>query len=149
MKWENLDECFHKSLEMLKQLSCEYSFQRGNLQKFIKISCLARENWKETFVLKLHAFCSAILHKKMPHKCRDLESFIISCKIKIARFDKSLCNSDASINLMPLSIYNKIKGKLRVVKLISVSLQLEDQSTIIPKGIIQIWIMWTLNFWHI
>ncbi|XP_075099000.1 uncharacterized protein LOC107824879 [Nicotiana tabacum] len=52
-------------------------------------------------------------------------------------FDKALCNSSTSINFMPLSVFKKLEGELGVIKSVMVSLQLADQTTIIPKGIIE------------
>ncbi|XP_019258186.1 PREDICTED: uncharacterized protein LOC109236459 [Nicotiana attenuata] len=43
----------------------------------------------------------------------------------------------ASINLMPLSVFKKLEGELGVIKSVPVSLQLVDQTTIIPEGIIE------------
>ncbi|XP_019231108.1 PREDICTED: uncharacterized protein LOC109211961 [Nicotiana attenuata] len=43
----------------------------------------------------------------------------------------------ASINLMPLSILRKLEGEIGEIKAIPVSLQLADQSTLIPEGIVE------------
>ena len=47
---------------------------------------------------------SAVIQKTLPEKRQDLGSFIIPCKIVDADMGKALCDSGASINLMPLSV---------------------------------------------
>ncbi|XP_070002787.1 uncharacterized protein LOC142165903 [Nicotiana tabacum] len=88
-------------------------------------------------VFKLNAHCNAILQNKIPQKCGDPGSFTIPCSLGSKNFDKALCDSGASINLMPLSVFKKLEGELGVIKSMSVSLQLVDQTTIIPVGIIE------------
>nr|XP_016486276.1 PREDICTED: uncharacterized protein LOC107806605 [Nicotiana tabacum] len=74
---------------------------------------------------------------KIPKKCGDPGSFTIPCSLGSENFDKALCDSGASINLMPLSMFKKLEGELGVIKYVSVSLQLADQTTIISEGIIE------------
>ncbi|XP_070020306.1 uncharacterized protein [Nicotiana sylvestris] len=62
-------------------------------------------------------------------------SFTIPCTVGGAHFEKALCDSGASINLMPFSIFRKLE--LGEMKDTGVSLQLADQSTKRPKGIIE------------
>ncbi|XP_070029712.1 uncharacterized protein [Nicotiana sylvestris] len=78
---------------------------------------------------------SAILQNKLPQKLGDLGSFTIPCTLGGVYFEKALCNSGASINLMPFSIFRKLN--LGEMKDICVSLQFADQSTKKPKGIIE------------
>ncbi|XP_049381154.1 uncharacterized protein LOC125845649 [Solanum stenotomum] len=74
---------------------------------------------------------------KLPQKCGDPGSFTIPCTLGTARFEKLLCDSGASINLLPLFIFKKLEGELGIIKSIPMSLQLADQSTIIPEGIVE------------
>ena len=53
--------------------------------------------------------CSAILQKKLPTKLKDLGRFTIPCAIGNAVFEKALCDLGVSINLMPWSIFKKLK----------------------------------------
>ena len=50
-------------------------------------------------------------------------------------FEKALCDLGASINLMPLSIYKRLK--LGEVKLITITLQMADRSIKHPMGIVK------------
>ena len=49
--------------------------------------------------------CRAILQNKLPPKLKDLGSFTIPYIIGDVYFNKTLCDLDASINLMPLFIF--------------------------------------------
>ncbi|XP_009620918.1 uncharacterized protein [Nicotiana tomentosiformis] len=88
-------------------------------------------------MVKMNAHCNAILQNQIPQKCRDLESFTIPCLLGSEKFDKALCDSGAFINLIPLSVFRKLESELGVIKSIPVSLQLADQTTILPEGIIE------------
>ncbi|XP_070017082.1 uncharacterized protein LOC142172438 [Nicotiana tabacum] len=86
---------------------------------------------EETSVVNLTEHCSAILQNTLPQKCEDLGSFTILCSLGSTKFEKSLCDSGASINLMPLSIFRKSEGDIGEIRSIPMSLQLADQTTII------------------
>ncbi|XP_075102911.1 uncharacterized protein LOC142177601 [Nicotiana tabacum] len=77
----------------------------------------------------------AILQNKLPQKLGDPCSFTIPCTLGGVYFEKALCDSGASINLMQFSIFRKLN--LGEMKDICVSLQFADQSTKKPKGIIE------------
>ncbi|XP_024023283.1 uncharacterized protein LOC112092155 [Morus notabilis] len=79
--------------------------------------------------------CSAILQKKLPQKLKDLGSFTIPSSIGNSIFEKALCDLGASINLMPLSIFKKLR--LGEAKPTTVSLQLADRSIKHLRGIIE------------
>ncbi|KAK4733541.1 hypothetical protein R3W88_007802 [Solanum pinnatisectum] len=52
--------------------------------------------------------CSAISLRSLVQKKEDPRAFTIPCTIGKMHFAKALCDLDASINLMPLSIYQKL-----------------------------------------
>ena len=52
--------------------------------------------------------CSAIVTRSLVQKKEDPGAFIIPCTIKLLHFAKALCDLEASIDLMPLSIYKKM-----------------------------------------
>jgi len=112
---------------MLKQLHVNIPFtevvtQMPAYAKFLKEILSSKRKLEETSVVKLNAHCSAILQNKLPQKCGDPGSFTIPCAIGNVRFEKSLCDSGASTNLMPLSIFKKLEGELGIIKSIHVSL---------------------------
>ncbi|XP_075080926.1 uncharacterized protein LOC142166225 [Nicotiana tabacum] len=138
MKREKLDKCFGRFLEMLKQLYVNIPFtevltQMPAYAKFLKEILSSKRN----IMVKLNAHYSAILQNKITQKCGDSGSFTIPCSLGSENFDKALCDSGVSINLMPLSVFRKLEGELGVIKSIPVSLQLADQTTILPEGIIE------------
>ncbi|KAA3474004.1 hypothetical protein EPI10_024339 [Gossypium australe] len=68
---------------------------------------------------------SAIISRQVPQKLKNLEIFTISIEIGNIHFRKALCDLGASINLMSLSIYEKLR------------LQSIDRSLVHPKGVLE------------
>ena len=58
--------------------------------------------------MNLTATCSAVIQRSLPKKMKDLGSFTIPCSIGKYEFKKALCDSGASINLMPLSVVHRL-----------------------------------------
>nr|XP_016437357.1 PREDICTED: uncharacterized protein LOC107763378 [Nicotiana tabacum] len=140
MKRENPDKQFAKFLDILKQLYINIPFtealtQMPSYAKFLKEILSSKRKLEEVSVVKLTEKCSAILQNKLPQKLGDPGSFTIPCIVGGAHFEKALCDSGASINLMPFSIFMKLE--LGEMKDICVSFQLANQSTKRPKGIIE------------
>ncbi|XP_059281276.1 uncharacterized protein LOC132034971 [Lycium ferocissimum] len=52
--------------------------------------------------------CSSIVKKALVQKKKDPGAFTIPCTIEMYKFAKALCDLGASINLMPLAIFNKL-----------------------------------------
>ncbi|XP_070045483.1 uncharacterized protein [Nicotiana tomentosiformis] len=139
---EKLDKQLGRFLEVLKQVHLNIPFievlsQMPAYAKFLKEILSKKQKVEETSDIKLTEHCSAILQNKLPQKCGDLGSFTIPCSLGSTKFEKSLCDSGASINLMPLSIFRKFVGEIGEIKSIPVSSQLADQTTIIPEGIVE------------
>ncbi|XP_075096342.1 uncharacterized protein LOC142174447 [Nicotiana tabacum] len=140
MKREKLDNQFAKYLEILKQIHISIPFTDALLQmpsyaNFLKEILPSKRKLEEVFVVILTKKCSAILQNKLPQKLGDLGSFTIPCTLGGVYFEKALCDSRASINLMSFSIFKKLD--LGEIKDTSVSFQFADQSTKKPKGIIE------------
>ncbi|XP_047257455.1 uncharacterized protein LOC124889551 [Capsicum annuum] len=64
-----------------------------------KVSCETVDN--------LH-HCSAILSQSLVQKKPDPGAFTILCTVGPMKFEKALCDLDASINLIPLAIYKRL-----------------------------------------
>ncbi|XP_009767126.2 uncharacterized protein LOC107800292 [Nicotiana tabacum] len=142
MKWEKLDKCFGRFLEMLKHLCVNIPFtevltQMPTYAKFLKEILSSKKKLDETTMVQRNAHCSAILQNKISQNCGDPGRFTIPCSLGSEKFDKALYDSGASINLMHLSVFRKLESKLGVIKSILVSVQLADQTTIFPEGIIE------------
>ncbi|XP_070039610.1 uncharacterized protein [Nicotiana tomentosiformis] len=114
--------------------------------KFLKKILSKKRKIEETSVVKLTEHCSAILQNKFPQKSGDPGSFTIPCSLGTLNFDKSLYYYDASINLIPLSIYMKLENELGEIRSAPISLQLIDQTTIIPEGIVEEVLVWVDKF---
>ena len=73
--------------------------------------------------------------KNLPLKLQDPGSFDIPFSIANRVSGKALCDLGASINLMSLSMFTRLR--LRETKLTTISLQLADKSYQHPRGIIE------------
>nr|XP_009770129.1 PREDICTED: uncharacterized protein LOC104220864 [Nicotiana sylvestris] len=113
----------------------EALMQMPSYAKFLKDILSSKRKLEEISVVKLTEKCSAILQNKLPQKLGDPGSFTIPCTLGGVHFEKALCDSGASINLMPFSIFRKLE--LGGMKNTIVSLQLADSSTKNAKGIIE------------
>ena len=83
----------------------------------------------------LTSHISSILSNQVPVKYKDPGCPIISCVIGDTFIDKALLDLGASVNLLPLSVYQALG--LGELKDTSITLQLADRSVKTPKGIIE------------
>nr|XP_016469214.1 PREDICTED: uncharacterized protein LOC107791630 [Nicotiana tabacum] len=121
-----------------KQIREKLDKQFGRFLEVLKQEILPNKlTVEETSVVNVTKHCSVILQNKLPKKCGDLGSFTILCSLGSAKFEKSLCDSGASIILIPFSIFMKLEGEIGKIRSILVSLQLEDHTTITPEGIVE------------
>ena len=68
-------------------------------------------------------------------KMQDLGSFTIPCTIRNFELAKALCDSRASINLMPLSVVKRLS--LEELTPTAMTLQMVDRSMVQPEGILE------------
>ena len=112
--------------EVVTQMPLYAKFLKEILSKKIRIA--------EEGVVNLTATCSAVIKKDLPEKMKDLGSFTIPCTIGGIEIQKALCDSGASINLMPLSVARKLSlGELTPT---TVTLQMADITMAKPEGVI-------------
>ncbi|XP_047965882.1 uncharacterized protein LOC125210369 [Salvia hispanica] len=102
--------------------------------KFIKDVLSKKKKWIDYETVNISENCSAIIQNKLTSKLKDLGSFNISCVIGNDRQTKALCDLGASINLMPLSFFRKMK--IDTLKPTIIKLQMADRSVTYPKGIV-------------
>ncbi|XP_061359905.1 uncharacterized protein LOC133303948 [Gastrolobium bilobum] len=131
------DNQFRKFLDLLKQLHVNIPFvdaleQMPTYVKFMK-EILSRKKRPEEFeTVALTQESSQYLLSKIPPKLGDPGSFTIPCTIGDHYISRALCDLGASINLMPLSVYKKLKvGEPNPT---TVTLQLADRSLVYPEG---------------
>nr|KYP37913.1 Retrovirus-related Pol polyprotein from transposon 412 family [Cajanus cajan] len=81
---------------------------------------------------------SALIGKSIPHipkKCKDPGTFCVLCIIGNNKFENSMLDLGASINVMPLSIFNSLSlGSLQPT---GVVIQLANRSVAHPTGFIE------------
>lgn len=97
------------------------------MSKYVKIfKDVVESKWKlaKFELINLTKECSAVLQRKLPLKQKDSGQFTLMCKIGDHTFNNELCDLGASINLMPLSIFNHLK--IREMKLTTISLLKAD-----------------------
>ena len=76
--------------------------------KFLKEILSKKRKIAEESIVNLTATCSAIIQQKLPAKMKYPGSFTIPCSIGKFEFKKALCDSGASINLMPKSVVQRL-----------------------------------------
>ncbi|XP_074290146.1 uncharacterized protein LOC141616888 [Silene latifolia] len=104
--------------------------------KFLKELISNKNSLSPTTTVNLSKECSANLMNEAPQKLEDPRSFSIPCKIGTVHIERALCDLGASISLMPLKIFKKLKGyELSPTR---VSLQLADRSVRYPIGLVEV-----------
>ena len=103
--------------------------------KFLKEVLSKKRKIAEEGIVNLTATCSAIIQQKLPANMKDPGSFTIPCSIGKYEFKKALCDSGASINLMSLSVVQRLSlGELTPI---AITIQMADRSMARPKGILE------------
>ena len=103
--------------------------------KFMKNILASKKKLEEYGTITLTEECNAILQKKLPPKLQAPGSFAIPFSIGTRVSGKALCDLGASINVMPLSMFKRLK--LGEPKSTTISLKLADRSYKHPQGMIE------------
>nr|GFA25114.1 reverse transcriptase domain-containing protein [Tanacetum cinerariifolium] len=127
-----------KFMEIFRDLHFELSFADAlvHMPKFapmFKKLLNNKDNLIELTKTPLNKNCSAVVLKKLPEKLGDPRRFLIPCDF--SEFDNGLALADlgANINLMPLSIWKKLRlPNLNDTKMV---LELADQTISKPTGV--------------
>ena len=98
---------------MFKKIEINIHFAKELTQiphyaKFMKDILSKKRKFDEECVVSLSTTCSVVIQKNMPLKMKDPGRFTIPCTIRNYEFGRALCNSGASINLMPLSVVKRL-----------------------------------------
>ncbi|GJS95892.1 reverse transcriptase domain-containing protein [Tanacetum coccineum] len=127
-----------KFMEIFRNLHFELSFADAliHMPKFAPMFKKMLNNKDKLIELTktpLNENCSAVVLKKLPKKLGDLDHFLIPCDF--SEFDSYLALADlgASINLMPLSIWKKLK--LPDLNETQMVLELADRTISKPTGV--------------
>ena len=125
------EEQFSKLLDIFKKIEINIPFAEGinqmpNYEKFLKEILSKKRKIAEEGIVNLTTTCSAVIQQKLPEKMKDPDSFIIPCSIGKYEFKKASCDYGASINLMPLSVMERLSlGELTPT---TITLQMADRS---------------------
>ena len=134
------EEQFSRFLDIFKKIEINIPFvevinQMPIYAKFLKEILNKKRKIAEEGIVNLTATCSVVIQLKLPTKMKDLGSFTIPFSIGKYEFKKALCDSGASINLMPLSVVQRLSlGKLTPI---AITLQMADRSMAQPEGILE------------
>ena len=134
------EEQFSKFLEIFRKIeinipSIEAINQMLNYAKFLKKILIKKKKIAEEGIVNLIATCSAVIQRSLPAKMKDPGSFTIPCSIGKYEFKKALCDSSASINLMPLSVVHRLNlGELLPT---TITLQMADRSMVRSEGVLK------------
>ena len=140
LKNGKLEKQFAKFLDIFKELHINIPFMDAlenmpSYVKFMKKILANKKKLEEYGTIPLTEECNAILQKKLPPKLQDPGSFAIPFSIGTRVSGKALCDLGASINLMPLSMFKRLR--LGEPKSTTIILQLADRSYQHPLGIIE------------
>ena len=118
-----LEEKFSKFLNMFKKIEITLPFSEALTQmphyaKFMKDILRKKKKIVKEGVVNLTATCSAVIQRSLTIKMQDPSSFTIPCTIGNSEMGKALCDSKASINLMPLSMVKRLSlGELTLTNM--------------------------------
>ena len=135
-----IEEQFARFLKTFQKLEISMPFTKVVTQmqlyaKFLKDILSKKRKIVEEGIVNLTATCSAVIKKELPEKMKDPGSFTIPCSIGGVEFQKALCDSGASINLMPLSVAKKLSlGEFLPT---TITLQMADRSMVRPEGVLE------------
>ncbi|KAK8547445.1 hypothetical protein V6N12_031582 [Hibiscus sabdariffa] len=140
LKKQKQDYQFKKFFDILKQVHINLPLvealqQMPNYAKFLIDMVTRKKRIEEFETAAATETCLALMHNKIPVKKTDPGSFTIECFIGHNYPTKALCDPDASINLMPKSIFRKLG--IGEAKPTTVMLQLADHSYVQPEGKIE------------
>src|SRR4051812_10352450 len=119
LKKQTDDNHYKKFLEMFRVLHINIPFadvleQMPRYAKYLKEMLTKKRKWADHETVMLTEESSALLKKKLPPKLRDPGSFSIPCTIGSLKFENALCDQEASVNILPYSLFKKLNmGKVK------------------------------------
>ena len=135
-----IEKQFARFLKTFQKLEISMPFTEVVTQmplyaKFLKDILSKKRKIVEKGIVNLTATCSALMKKELPAKMKDPGSFTIPRIIEGVEIQQALCDSGASINLMPLSVAKQLSlGELIPT---TITLQMADRSMVKPEGVLE------------
>ncbi|XP_027082563.1 uncharacterized protein [Coffea arabica] len=114
-------------LDAIKQVS-KYA-------KFLRDLFVNRMRLREDERVIVGKNVSAVLQRKLPPKCGNPGMFTIPCKIGNTQIEKAMLDLEASINVIPKSIYASLN--IGPLKEIGIIIQLTDRTNAYPDGLVE------------
>ena len=144
-----IEELFARFLKTFQKLEISMPFTEVVTQmqlyaKFLKDILSKKRKISEEGIVNLTATCSAVIKRGLPENMKDPGSFTIPCTIGEFEFQKALCDSGASINLMPYSVAKKLS--LGEITPTTITLQMAYRTLEKPEGIIEDMLVKVGNF---
>nr|GEZ12921.1 reverse transcriptase domain-containing protein [Tanacetum cinerariifolium] len=135
---DRANEQTKKFYEIFKDMSFEISFTDALIlmPKFastLKALIGNKEKLSEMARTSMNEHCSAVILNKLPRKLRDPGKFLIPCEFLGMDECLALADLSASINLMPLSVWEELS--LSKLNPTCMTLELMDRSVSKPIGI--------------
>nr|GEV88781.1 reverse transcriptase domain-containing protein [Tanacetum cinerariifolium] len=135
---DQANEQIKKIYEIFKDMSFKISFTDSlilmpKLASTLKALIGNKENLSEMARTPMNEHCSAVILNKFPRKLRDPAKFLIPCEFSGMNECLALADLDASINLMPLFVWEGLS--LPEVTPTCMTLELADRSVSKPIGI--------------
>jgi hypothetical protein len=129
---------YARFLDIFKRLQISLPFsealeQMPTYAKFMKEILTKKRKLNEEETIQLDASCSAIIQRTLPTKEKDPGRVTLPVSIGNVNVGKALIDLGSSINLIPLSVIERIGGlEIRGTRM---TLQLADKSITRPSGI--------------
>ncbi|XP_057734284.1 uncharacterized protein LOC130949637 [Arachis stenosperma] len=77
--------------------------------KYMKELLSRKSSLKGRQTIMMNKDCSTLIQTQLPAKRKDPGSFHVPCAIGETNFDRALCDLEASINLIPLSLVKRLQ----------------------------------------
>ncbi|GJY85999.1 reverse transcriptase domain-containing protein [Tanacetum coccineum] len=138
LKKEKMEARYAKFLDMIKEVRINVPLVdvlagMPNYGKFLKDLVSNKNKLEKISAAFLTKECSAILQNKIPPKLGDLRSFLIPCKLANSVEYLALADLDASIILMPFSLYAELSRT--TLKPTRMSIRLANHTYQYPMGV--------------
>ena len=138
-----------KAKRELEKVICKISFDKINVElplsdaiqisppikKYVKDMVTGGFRTTEQSVMMVSEQVSTMIQERIPVKQPDPGSFVLDCNIHNERFQRSLCDLDSSVNLIPFSV--TVALGLTNIQPINITLVLADRSVRIPEGVLE------------
>ena len=103
--------------------------------KFMKEILSRKRKIAKEGIVSLTTTCSVVIQNYLPEKMQDPSNLTLPCKIGHPDAGKALCDSRASINLMPLSVAKRLS--FWELTPTAITLQMANRTLAHPKGILE------------